>query len=251
MNPEYRYEGGRFGNVAVHVLYQPGDERTWGGGVAVQQHRDRAGMARRPVRTVPLAPDHQRPPDRRRRHRVSHDGHDGSAGQDLILHEVGHNYLMGILANNEWREGFLDEGFTSFQTTWFNETRARGGEYAGLERSILLLDLDGWSEPTSLVSERYRDFSTYNTMIYDRGELFFHQLRNIVGDAAMRRILRTYYQRWKLKHVDEAAFRAVAEEVSKRDLSRFFAQWLHTTELYDYAVGKVKTARRTGGSDAG
>ena len=59
----------------------------------------------------------------------------------------------------------------------------------------------------------------------------------------MHRILQTFYERWKLKHVDEAAFRAVAEEVSQRDLSTFFAQWLHTTELYDYAVGEVKTAR--------
>ena len=57
----------------------------------------------------------------------------------------------------------------------------------------------------------------------------------------MHRILQTFYQRWKLKHVDEAAFRAVAEEVSQRDLSTFFAQWLHTTELYDYGVGEVRT----------
>jgi hypothetical protein len=60
----------------------------------------------------------------------------------------------------------------------------------------------------------------------------------------MRQILRTYYQRWKLRHVDEAAFRAVAEEVSKRDLSQFFAQFLHSTVLYDYSVGRVKTGRR-------
>ena len=44
----------------------------------------------------------------------------------------------------------------------------------------------------------------------------------------MHRILRTFYERWKYQHVDEAAFRAVAEEVSKRDLTTFFAQWLHT-----------------------
>ncbi|HEY9015055.1 MAG TPA: hypothetical protein VIM84_08330, partial [Gemmatimonadales bacterium] len=56
---------------------------------------------------------------------------------------------------------------------------------------------------------------------------------------------------WKLKHVDEAAFRAVAEEVSGRDLSTFFAQWLHTTELYDYAVGRVKVGRAAVRDSAG
>jgi hypothetical protein len=63
----------------------------------------------------------------------------------------------------------------------------------------------------------------------------------------MHRTLRTFYQRWRYRHVDEAAFRAVAEEVSGRDLSTFFAQWLHTTDLYDYAVGRVRTARRDDG----
>ena len=58
---------------------------------------------------------------------------------------------------------------------------------------MLWLDLDGCpSEPVSMVSERYRDFTTYNTMIYTRGELFFHQLRYLVGDETMHRILRTY-----------------------------------------------------------
>jgi hypothetical protein len=175
---------------------------------------------------------------------------DGSADQGLILHEVGHNYTMGILANNEWREGWLDEGFTSFQTTWFWEAQGRTGGYEGNEAAILQLDLEGYSEPPSLVAEAYRDFSSYNRAIYSRGELFFHQLRYIVGDATMHRILRTFYDRWKLKHVDEAAFRGVAEEVSQRDLSTLFAQWLHSTELYDYAVGRVRAGKR-GSGEAG
>ena len=62
----------------------------------------------------------------------------------------------------------------------------------------------------------------------------------------MHRILRTYYDRWKLKHVDEAAFRAVAEEVSRRDLSTLFGQGLHATEMYDYAVGKVRVSETAG-----
>ncbi|PYP39916.1 MAG: hypothetical protein DMD43_09690, partial [Gemmatimonadetes bacterium] len=264
MSPDYRYEGGRFRDVAVHVLYQPGarDDTTWGHGRAVGN----TSLALQWLDALfgPFAW-----PQLTNVHRIEGGGteypmmvHDGSAGLGLIVHEVGHNYLMGILANNEWREGFLDEGFTSFQTSWFEEVLAAGGPgsggggeargagrrgrtsesaYGALEREIVLSDLDGWSEPVSLVSERYRDFRTYQTMIYDRGELFYEQLRRLVGDSVMVAILRTYYERWKLRHVDEAAFRAVAEEVSGRDLSTFFGQWLHGTVLYDYAVGRVKS----------
>src|ERR1051325_993157 len=147
---------------------------------------------------------------------------------------------MGILANNEWREGYLDEGFTSFQTGWVFETHGYGAGDPGVEPDILLWDLDRWSEPVSMVSERYRDFFTYNTMIYEKGQLFYEQLRYVVGDDVMRQILRTYYARWRLKHVDEDAFRSVAEAVSHQDLKWLFGQWLHGTPLIDYKFGKVR-----------
>jgi hypothetical protein len=246
LNPAYRYEGGRFGNVAVHVLYQPGDEKAWGGGVAVE--RTQTALAWLDQLYGPFGW-----PQLTNVHRIEGGGtefpmmiHDGSADQGLIVHEAGHNYTMGLLANNEWREGWLDEGFTSFQTSWFWETMGRES-YGGTEANVLELDLDDYSEPPSLEAQAYRDFTSYNLAIYTRGELFFHQLRAIVGDETMHRILRMFYERWKYRHVDEAAFRAVAEEVSKRDLSTFFAQWLHTTGLYDYAVGRVRSRREGDG----
>ena len=232
--------------MAIHVLYQPGDEATWGGGVAVQ--RTQTALAWLDQLYGPFGW-----PQMTNVHRIEGGGtefpmmvHNGSADQGLIVHEVGHNYTMGLLANNEWREGWLDEGFTSFQTSWFWETMGKES-YGDTEAEVLSLDLDDYSEPPSLEAQAYRDFTSYNIAIYTRGELFFHQLRGIVGDATMHRILRTFYERWKYHHVDEAAFRAVAEEVSHRDLSTFFAQWLHTTELYDYAVGRVHAARRGDG----
>jgi hypothetical protein len=252
MRPDYRYEGGRWGGATVHVLYQPGDEKSWGGGVAVKRTEVALEWLDGLFGQYPW-------PQITNVHRIEDGGtefpmmiHDGSPSQGLILHELGHNYLMGILANNEWREGFLDEGFTSFQTSLFFEAQGFRGGYQDLEAGILGLDLDGRSEPVSLASEKYRDFGTYGAMIYGRGELFYHQLREIVGDSTMRRILRTYYRRWRLKHVDEAAFRAVAEEVSGRDLSTFFGQWLHGTVLYDYSVGRVKvTGGKAGGREGG
>jgi hypothetical protein len=241
LNPDYRYEQGRYRDVVVRVLYLPGDSATWGRGIAVGRTETALAWLDTLFGAFPW-------PQITNVHRIEGGGTefpmmvmDGSAGLGLIVHEVGHNYTMGVLANNEWREGWLDEGFTSFQTGWFFESRGQGPSYPGLDANILFWDVDRWSEPVSMVSERYRDFSTYGTMIYTKGQLFFEQLRYVVGDDTMRRILRTYYARWKLKHVDEDAFRAVAEEVSRMDLKWLFGQWLHGTPLIDY---RMKGARR-------
>ena len=247
LNPDYRYEEGRYKDIVVRVLYQPGDSVTWGKGIAV-------GRTQLALAWLDSLYGKFAWPQITNVHRIEGGGTefpmmimDGSAGLGLIVHELGHNYTMGILANNEWREGWLDEGFTSFQTGWFFEAHGQGSAYPGIEADILLWDLDRWSEPVSMVSEHYRDFQTYNTMIYDKAQLFFEQLRYVVGDDVMRQILRTYYTRWRLKHVDENAFRSVAEEVSRQDLRWLFAQWLHSTPLIDYRLDKVERRRLADG----
>jgi hypothetical protein len=248
MSPDYRYEGGEVNGTLVHVLYQPGDEKTWGGGIVVNNTITTLKWLAFIFGPYPW-------PQMTVVHRIEGGGTEfpmmqmnGSPSLGLNLHEGGHSYLMGILANNEWKEGWMDEGFTSFQTSWYEEIQARNdGATRGLEVGMLGSDLDNESQPISTVSEKFRDFNTYNNMIYSRGELFLQELRRMVGDQTMVEILRTYYVRWKLHHVDEAAFKAVAEEVSHRDLSTFFAQWLHEVVLTDYAVqGAKREAMATG-----
>ena len=243
LNPQYVYEEGRYNAAVVRVLYQPDDRASWGNGVALRNTVIALAWLDSLYGTY-------RWPQLTNVHRIEGGGTefpmmimDGSASLGLILHESGHQYTMGQLANNEWREGWLDEGFTSFQTGWFFETHGGPPAYDGLESSVLWFDLNGWSEPVSMVSERYRDFVIYNVMIYSKAQLFFEQLRYVVGDATMHRILRSYYARWQLKHVDEAKFRAVAEEVSQQDLGWLFGQWLHGTVLIDYRLQHV-TRRR-------
>jgi peptidase M1-like protein len=240
LNPRYVYEEGHHGAAVVRVLYLPDDRATWGNGVA----------ARSTVLALAwldsLYGQYQWP-QLTNVHRIEGGGTefpmmimDGGASLGLIMHESGHQYTMGQLANNEWREAWLDEGFTSFQTGWFFETHGGPPAYEGLEPDVLWDDLEGWSEPVSMVSERYRDFIIYNEMVYSKAQLFYEQLRYVVGDETMRRILRAYFARWKLKHVDEDAFREVAEQVSGQDLKWLFAQWLHGTPLIDYRLKRVE-----------
>ncbi|MGH7636323.1 MAG: M1 family aminopeptidase, partial [Gemmatimonadaceae bacterium] len=197
----------------------------------------------------------------------------GSPSQGLILHEGGHIWSYGILANNEWRSGWMDEGLTSYQTAWAQgltpQERVRAGTvdefapitgYRGLAIRMRLprfealnlgqafTDLQGNAEPIGTIAHEFRDFGTYNDMVYSRAEVMYGELRDAVGDSAFRAFLDDYYARWALKHVDERAMRGSSERATGKDLTWFFQQWVHETGVTDYALEEARTMREGGGS---
>jgi len=236
-SPDYTYEGGNYEDVAIHVLYQPGDDE-WAHGVAV--NREASALAFLDTVFGDFAW-----PQITNLHRVEGGGTEfpmmtmnGSAGQSLIVHETSHNYTMGILANNEWKQGWLDEGFASFLASWYAERH--GGDpveiWSRSMRTIREMDAAGESQPISLPSAAFRDFDTYNRMTYTKPSLIYRMLRDLLGEDVFHDGLRLYYRRNRLRHVREEEFRAAMEAASGRDLRWFFQQWIHTTATLDYAV---------------
>lgn len=190
----------------------------------------------------------------------------GDPSEGTVSHEVGHIYSYGMLANNEWREGWMDEGLTSYQSEWrvrrtpqdfaqgapppprapLKGYRTHAHTMAPFDRGrVQLYDMDllGRADAEEPPSGKYREFATYQMSVYSRGDMMYGMLRDILGDSVFTAFLRDYYARWKFKHVDERAMEASAERVSGRDLGWFFAQWVHRTGLVDYALSDVETRR--------
>jgi hypothetical protein len=270
-NPEYRYEGGAYirpaprpvshvkiwDTVGVHVLYRAGDDTTWGRGVAVQRTID----AMKWLEEIygPYAY-----PQITAAHRLDGGGtefpmmmHNSNASFELILHEAGHIFTYGILANNEWRSAWMDEGLTSYQTSWrLGDTpqekaaKALSADPRWMAPAPSAADLArrqrtmANAEPLSTNSEVFRSFNNYNAMVYDRAEQMYGALRDVVGDFYFRRIWQEYYARWTLKHVDRVALQRTAERIYGAPLAWFFDQWLDTAGEVQYALREISTTQR-------
>jgi hypothetical protein len=111
----------------------------------------------------------------------------------------------------------------------------------------IFTDLQGRAQPIGTIAHEFRDFATYNDMIYNRAQVMYGQLRDAVGDSAFVVFLHDYYARWALKHVDERAMRGSAERASGRDLGWFFNQWVHHTGVMDYSLGRVTRTKDASG----
>ena len=282
-SPDYRYEGGvyvrgpsprapdvesRRDSVGIHVLYKSGDEGQWGNGQAVKRTLEALAWLERTYGDYAY-------PQVTNLHRLDGGGTEfpmmmmnGSAGLGLILHEGGHIFTYGILANNEWQSGWMDEGLTSYQTAWAQgqtpqeraakplpaPPRAKGyrgyaerphpADAGSIER--YRVDLLGRAEPIGTRADLFNEFAIYNAMIYARAQAMYGALRDVMGDSAFSSFLHLYYRRWALRHVDELAMRRAAEDASGLDLRWFFDQWVHRIGLVDYSLRDVQ-ARIEGG----
>ncbi|CAN5782467.1 M1 family metallopeptidase [soil metagenome] len=245
-SPEYIYEGRAYGDVAVHVLYQPGDT-AWADGVVVGRTVDALAFFDTIFGEYPW-------PQMTNVHRIEGGGTEfpmlvmnGSPSVGLILHEVGHNYVHGILANNEWREGWLDEGFVSFLTDWAHERAGRPVDWAAGMAQIRELDRRGLSQPIGLPSADFRDPGLYGAMTYTKPAIVFRMLHWLMGGDAFIAGLRQYYADNMLRHVIEADLRAAMGAHYPGGLDWFFEQWIHTTATLDYRIGELSTAQTADG----
>jgi hypothetical protein len=247
-DPEFIYEGGMHGDVPIHVLYQPSGAADWGAGTVTT--RARSALEFMETLFGPYVY-----PQLTIAHRTEQRGGtefpmlimNSGASEGLIVHEVAHEWAHAMLANNEWREGWLDEGLASFVDTWYFEQQGQPSVWDTDLDTIRTRERTGKTQPIALPGAEFTDPVTYSRMTYTKTSLVLRMLRELVGEDTMRQILRTYYDRYKLRHVTEASFREVAEEVSGQDLDWFFQQWFHTTNTLDYGIGNAQTTRLADG----
>jgi hypothetical protein len=171
----------------------------------------------------------------------------GGFSQGLIMHETAHQFAHGMLANNEWREGWLDEGMADFVTDWFWEAHGRPDAWlVGLD-TIEVRERHGDSEPVGLPAAEFSSARMYNFMTYTKGALVLRMLRELVGADTMRAVLHEYFRRNAMHHVSEADLRTAVNDVTGSNYDWFFDQWIHTTKTLDYGLGKVALSRGADG----
>lgn len=147
----------------------------------------------------------------------------------LGAHEMAHQWWGNGLTNQSWRHFWLNEGIATFMTAAYLEHRFGVSAYAdnieaartkylaikaaGQDRSLVFPD---WDKPTA--ADR--------SLVYDKGALVMHELRNLLGDAKFWKGLKHYTRKHWGQSVETTDFKKAMEEGSGVDLSAFFKQWV-------------------------
>jgi hypothetical protein len=156
--------------------------------------------------------------------------------EQVVAHEIAHQYWYGIVASNEAEEAWLDEAFATYAEYRLLQTEYGLSGNLGLEAISLKhpapLKLDAW---------KFTDHDQYAANVYTRGKLVLLTIEREIGTSAMRKVLKTYYDRWKFRHPGTDDFRRVLEDVTGRSWQRFFDQFVYGKMMLDYEVKDIRS----------
>ena len=161
----------------------------------------------------------------------------------VTVHESLHSWFQGMLATNESKYPWMDEGFTTYAQALTldhlyekNATNPVANSYMGY--AMLARSKD--QEPLTTHADHYKKNRTYGISVYSKGAVFLHQLSYIVGKEAFERGMLDYYNTWRFKHPTPDDFKRVMERASGLELDWYIEQFIGTINTIDYAVGSVE-----------
>lgn len=167
----------------------------------------------------------------------------------VTVHEFGHQYWYGLVANNEFEEAWLDEGINSYSTAkvmnQIFEPSVSMFDFWGLKLSVLDSEKIRYLarmnyDPIYQKSWLYYDMVSYSVNSYSKPTLFLFTLENFIGTEKMNLILSDYFKRYKFKHPKTRDFLNVIKEHVGNVYNKFIEDIVYGTGVIDYAIDSIK-----------
>ncbi len=179
--------------------------------------------------------------------------------ENVIAHELAHNWFFGAIASNQAEQAFIDEGFTTYLTTRFIEHKygrydnnhnyqdkwkkrlVPTGDYRNdMFKNYAESIYEGYQEKSNQPANRFKTMTTYRNATYSKPTLLVYHLQYILGDEKFNEFLHELYARYKSKHVYLGDIENLATEIYGGNIRYFFNQWYDDTAYLDFGLNGVK-----------
>src|SRR6266849_2484248 len=147
---------------------------------------------------------------------------------DLISHELGHQWFGDLVTCKDWGDVWLNEGFASFlEVVWmevhFGKDQADYERWNGAREWFESSSL--WNKP--IVRHDFDDSGEFDGNAYGKGGWVLYMLRHQIGEDAFYRGLKHYLELNRGKNVVTADLAKAIEEATHTNVDQFFSQWLY------------------------
>ena len=149
---------------------------------------------------------------------------------DLIAHELAHQWFGDYVTCRDWSEGWLNEGFaTYFEHVWREKQLGADEYFFGLKGDLAayVTEANGRYRRPIVCHEYDAPLDLFDRHLYEKGGLVLHLLRAELGAELFWKGVGVYLRRHAFGIVETRDLQRALEEVSGRSLGRIFEQWVY------------------------
>ncbi|MGE5798063.1 MAG: M1 family metallopeptidase, partial [Ignavibacteria bacterium] len=138
---------------------------------------------------------------------------------DIYVHELSHHWWGDCVGPATWKDIWLNEGFATYCEALYAESKSGPAALQSTMRSKYNENFNGTLyDPGD---------NLFSFTVYDKGGWVLHMLRWETGDSAFFKILRKYFEKYKYSTASTEDFKNICEEISGKNLTKFFEQWVY------------------------
>lgn len=166
--------------------------------------------------------------------------------EDVVAHEIAHQWFGDSVTESTWADLWLSEGFATYFAGLFIQKfegeeafreymRGAARRYFAFEKQTNLPIHDTQTQDL---------MQLLNPNNYEKGAWVLHMLRSRLGDEAFFKGLRAYYSAHKEGNATTEDLRAALEKASGKNLKEFFARWVYGSghPIYQVKYGTAEFA---------
>jgi hypothetical protein len=173
--------------------------------------------------------------------------------EDVTIHEFGHQYFYGLIATNEEKWPFLDEGLNSYaegeaMTAMFGA--GSGVDALGLKVSVPTVHRttsapSAHNEPVAQPAHAFAGGSDYGALVYGRTATILDTMAGVYGKEELLGALGRYARRYRFGHPGLPDFVAVVREELGDGAAENLRTALSERGWVDYVASDATTRRRS------
>jgi aminopeptidase N len=159
----------------------------------------------------------------------------GNFGENLVAHELAHQWFGDMITMRTWPDIWLNEGFATYCVALYQERKYGQSAY----RSYMNGQIS--SARSAVGSISVQDTSNVGrlfngALVYSKGATVLHMLRHVMGDSLFFRAMYQYASdpQFRFKTASTRDFQSVCENVFGESLAYFFDEWIYGEKYPSY-----------------
>ncbi|MEX0681817.1 MAG: M1 family metallopeptidase [Balneolales bacterium] len=151
------------------------------------------------------------------------------SNQDLIMHEIIHQWFGNLVTAKNWANLPLNEGFANYyEGKYILESDGYDSMLWKMNNDRLVYFEEAQTYRRPIIFDRYQiPEDMYDRHTYQKTGQVLRMLNDYLGNDLWRDAVKLWLERFLFDAVDIYDLQQVIEEVSDEDMSWFFDQWFH------------------------